>query len=77
MLFTKNSLLNYLEVRTEEYAANTNTTVVTNLSGTIDSIITAKNTIVVSDEDGQLQTVIVDKNTKNQQRWQHHCAGVF
>ena len=60
----KNSLLNYLEVRTEEYAANTNTTVVTNLSGTIDSIITAKNTIVVSDEDGQLQTVIVDKNTK-------------
>lgn len=60
----KNSLLNYLEVRTEEYATNTNTTVVTNLSGTIDSIITAKNTIVVSDEDGQLQTVIVDKNTK-------------
>lgn len=60
----KNSLLNYLEVRTEEYATNTDTTVVTNLSGTIDSIITAKNTIVVSDEDGQLQTVIVDKNTK-------------
>lgn len=60
----KNSLLNYLEVRNEEFSTPATTQVVTNLSGTIDSIISAKNTIVVSDEDGQLQTVIVDKNTK-------------
>ena len=60
----KNSLLNYLEVRTEEYTTDTNQTVVTNLSGTIDSIISAKNTIVVDNEENQLITVIVDKNTK-------------
>ena len=59
----KNSLLNYLEVRTEDYTAN-NPPVVTNLSGTIKSVISAKNTVIVSDEDGKLHTVIVDKNTK-------------
>ncbi len=59
----KNSLLNYLEVRSEEYNTN-NSQVITNLSGTINAVIGAKNTIVVSDEDGALHTVIVDKNTK-------------
>ena len=59
----KNSLLNYLEVRTEEYS-NISQTVVTNLNGSIESIISAKNAIVVRDENGELQTVVVDKNTK-------------
>jgi len=61
----KNSLLNYLEVRTEEFTTTTTPTQeITNLSGTIDTVIAAKNTIVVLDESGNLRTVIVDKNTK-------------
>lgn len=67
----KNSLLNYLEVRTENYSTgdnpktnDNNTQVITNLKGTIKAVISAKETIVVSDEDGELHTVIVDKNTK-------------
>lgn len=61
----KNSLLNYLEVRTESYQTNNNQQqVVTNLSGTIKAVIAAKETIVVSDKDGELHTVLVDKNTK-------------
>ncbi len=59
----KNSLLTYLEIRSEEYNTSTQQAV-TNLSGTISSVLPAKNIIVVTDDDGDLQTVIVDKNTK-------------
>lgn len=60
----KNSLLNYLEVRTEEFNTSAGTSVATNLSGTIKSVISAKKTLIIRDDDGELQTVIVDDNTK-------------
>ena len=41
MLYIKSSLLNYLEVRSEEYDTN-NSQVITNLSGTINAVIGSK-----------------------------------
>lgn len=59
----KNNLLLYLEERNEVYNT-TKPQIVTNLNGTISSVLPAKNIIVVTDEEGELQTVVVDKNTK-------------
>lgn len=58
----KNSLLTYVEARSESISVNTGK--VENVTGTIESVISAKQAIVLRDADGDLKTVLLDNNTK-------------